>query len=346
MKIRVFLFLLSYWKLGKNKNTKEQQMKPFVYITRKLPEEVVTPLREKYEVKMWDKEDVIVPRTVLLEEASKADALLTMLSDQIDEELLSVGEQLKVVANLAVGYDNIDIEAATKRGVTICNTPDVLTDSTADLTFGLLMAAARRIVEGAEFIKAGQWKSWSPLLLAGYDIHHKTIGIVGMGSIGSTVAKRATGFDMEILYHNRSRKMEVESELGATYCSFDELVERSDFIVCLTPLTAETKDLFTRDVFKRMKKTAVFVNASRGPVVNEQELYEALKEGDIAAAGLDVFDKEPIDETHPLLTLSNVVAIPHIGSASIETRMKMMNLCVENIDLILSGQEPKTHVNK
>lgn len=321
-------------------------MKPYVFITRKLPDEVIESLGAKYEVKMWEKEDVSVPRSILLEEASKADALLTMLSDQIDEELLSTGKRLKVVANMAVGYDNINIEAATKHGIMICNTPDVLTDSTADLTFALLMAAARRMVEGAEFIKAGEWKSWSPLLLAGHDIHHKTIGIVGMGNIGSTVAKRATGFEMEILYHNRSRKPEVEKELGATYCSFDELVERSDFVVCLTPLTPDTKHLFNREVFRRMKKTAVFVNASRGPVVHEQDLFDAMKEGDIAAAGLDVFDKEPIDSTHPLLTLSNVVAIPHIGSATIETRMAMMRLCVENIDAVLSGDAPKTLVNK
>jgi len=328
------------------KKEKLKQMKPYIFITRKLPDEAVELLRNKYEVKMWDKEDVAVPRSVLLEEAKKADALLTMLSDKIDEEIFLIGENLKVVANLAVGYDNIDIQKASEHGVAVCNTPDVLTDTTADLTFALLMATARRIVEAAEFVKEGKWKSWAPLLLAGHDIHHKTIGIVGMGSIGSTVAKRAKGFDMNILYHNRSRKMEVEAELGAIYCSFDELVESADFIVCLTPLTAETKDLFTKDVFKKMKKTAIFINASRGPVVNEEDLYQALEAGDIAAAGLDVFEKEPIDPAHPLLKLPNVVALPHIGSASIETRMDMMNMCVENIDLVLSGQESKTRVNK
>jgi glyoxylate reductase len=321
-------------------------MKPYIFISRKLPDEVIEPLRKNYEVGMWDKEDVAVPRSVLLEEASRADALLTMLSDPIDDELLSANTKLKVVANLAVGYDNIDIATATARNVAVCNTPDVLTDSTADLTFALLMATARRIVEAAEFVKNGEWKSWSPLLLAGHDIHHKTIGIVGMGSIGSAVAKRAKGFDMNVLYHNRSRKMEVESELGATYCAFDELIEKSDFVVCLTPLTPETKDLFTADVFKRMKNSAVFINASRGPVVDEKALYTALEVGDIAAAGLDVFDQEPIDQSHPLLALPNVVALPHIGSASIETRMTMMKLCVENIDAILSGEEPKTLVNK
>ena len=183
-------------------------------------------------------------------------------------------------------------------------------------------------------------------MLAGNDIHHKTIGIVGMGSIGSAVAKRATGFDMKILYHNRSRKPEAEKELGAIYTSFDDLIEQSDFVVCLTPLTKETEKLFSRDVFKRMKKTAVFVNASRGPVVDEEALYDALKSGEIAAAGLDVFVSEPIDQNHPLLELDNVVALPHIGSASIETRYGMMQMCADNIDAVLSGKEPKSLVNR
>lgn len=320
-------------------------MKPYIFITRKLPHEVVEPLKSKYEVNMWDKEDVVVPHSILLEEAKKADALLTMLSDPIDKEIFSQSDKLKVVANLAVGFDNIDVSTATEHGVAICNTPDVLTDTTADLTFALLMATARRIVEAAEFVKEGKWKSWSPLLLAGHDLHHKTIGIVGMGSIGSAVAKRATGFDMNILYHNRSRKPEVEAEIGATYCTFNELIEKADFVVCLTPLTEDTKNLFTRDVFRRMKDTAVFINASRGPVIVEQDLFDALKAGDIAAAGLDVFEKEPIDKDHPLLQLPNVVALPHIGSSSIDTRNTMMQLCVENIDAVLSGNKPKTLVN-
>jgi glyoxylate reductase len=321
-------------------------MKPYIYITRKLPDEVVKTIAEKYDVKMWEHEDIAVPREILLSEAGKADALLTMLSDRIDKEVLNAGNNLKVVANLAVGFDNIDIETASQEGIAICNTPDVLTDTTADLTFALLMAAARRIVEAAEVVKQGEWKSWSPLLLAGRDIHHKTIGIVGMGKIGAAVAKRATGFDMKILYHNRNRKFEYEQQLGAVYASFDELVQSSDYIVCLTPLTPETKNLFTREVFQKMKTSAVFVNASRGPVVDEQALYDALIEGDIAGAGLDVFEKEPIGADHPLLKLPNVVALPHIGSSSVDTRVTMMNLCLENITAVLEGGGPKTLVNK
>ncbi|PWW29674.1 glyoxylate reductase [Cytobacillus oceanisediminis] len=321
-------------------------MKPYIFISRKLPEDAVAILKEKYDVRMWDQEDVPVPYDIFLEEAKKADALLTMLSEPVNEEVLNAGERLKIVANMAVGYDNVDVEAASRLGVTVTNTPDVLNDSTADLTFALVLAAARRMVEAAEFVKEGSWKSWSPLLLAGQDVHHKTIGIVGMGNIGNTVAKRATGFEMEILYHNRSRKPDAEQELGAKYVSFDELLERSDFVVCLTPLTDETRNLFNRDAFKKMKKQAVFVNSSRGPVVNEQDLYKALQGGEIAAAGLDVFEEEPIGSGHPLLELKNVVAMPHIGSASMETRFAMMKLCVDNIDLVLSGNPPKTPVKK
>jgi glyoxylate reductase len=321
-------------------------MRPYIYITRKLPTDIVQVLHKHYEVGMWDKEYVPVPKDVLLKEVSKADALLTMLSDKIDSDVLEAGKKLKVVANFAVGFNNIDIKTATERGIAVCNTPDVLTDTTADLTFSLLLATARRIVEAAEYIKKDLWKGSSPLFFAGHDVHHKTIGIVGMGRIGETVAKRATGFDMNILYYNRSRKLEAERELGAQYTPFNDLVKQSDFIVCLTPLTEETKHLFTREVFQQMKPTAIFINVSRGPVVDEKALYQALVEGEIAGAGLDVFEVEPINASHPLLQLPNVVAIPHIGSSTIDTRITMMNLCMDNIMQVLAGEQPKTLVNK
>jgi glyoxylate reductase len=319
-------------------------MKPSIFITRKLPDTVIEPLNNEFEVEMWDKEDVPVPRDILLEKAADVSALITMLSDTVDTELLEHAPSLKVVANLAVGYDNIDLKAAKQKEVIICNTPDVLTDTTADLTFALLMTAARRIVEADRYIKEGQWKSWSPLLLAGVDIHHKTIGIVGMGSIGEAVARRAKGFDMNILYHNRSRKPEAEEKLGAVYMSLDELLTHSDFVVVLAPLTEETEGLFQKEQFQTMKKSAFFINAARGAIVNEEALTEALKTGDIAGAGLDVFVKEPIDSKHPLLSLDNVVALPHIASSSTETRLGMMNLCVENIMAVLKGDKPKTQV--
>ncbi|MDQ0273064.1 2-hydroxyacid dehydrogenase [Cytobacillus purgationiresistens] len=319
-------------------------MKPTIFITRKIPEDVIAPLKESYDVKMWDQEDVPIPHATLIEEVKHADALFTMLSENINQEVLAAGKKLKVVANMAVGYDNIDVAAAAELGITITNTPDVLTESTADLAFSLLLTAARRMVEASEFVKNGDWKSWSPLLLAGQDVHHKTIGIVGMGSIGKVVAKRAAGFDMNILYYNRSRKPDAEAELGAVYTDFEDLLSQSDFVVCLTPLTEETKNMFTKEAFQKMKRTAVFVNASRGPIVNEEDLAEALKTGEIAAAGLDVFVNEPISADHPLLMLNNVVAMPHIGSATKETRYDMMKLCVKNIDAVLSGKDPITAV--
>ncbi|MDQ0187494.1 glyoxylate reductase [Cytobacillus kochii] len=321
-----------------------ERMGKKLFITRKLPNEVIEPLQAKYDVEMWDKEDVVIPRHVLLEKVKDAEGLMTMLSEKVDEELFQHAPKLKVVANMAVGYDNIDIQAAERANVIITNTPDVLTESTADLTFSLLLATARRMIEAAEYVKNNQWKSWSPLLLAGHDVHRKTIGIVGMGSIGEVVAKRAKGFDMHILYYNRSRKKRAEEELHAQYVSFEELVSQSDFIVCLTPLTTETKNLFTKEVFQQMKPSAIFVNASRGPVVNEDDLYSALVEGEIAGAGLDVFSEEPISGEHPLLQLKQVVALPHIGSATTETRYKMMELCVQNIDRVFSDGTPLTPV--
>ncbi|RWZ54884.1 D-glycerate dehydrogenase [Halobacillus fulvus] len=318
--------------------------KPKVFITRKLPEEVVSPFRNQLDIDMWPEEEKAVPRQTMLEKCKDMDGVVTMLSDKIDEQLLGQAPSLKIVCNLAVGYDNIDLDAAQKHGVTVTNTPDVLTDTTADLTFGLLMATARRLVEANQYIKDGKWNHWSPLLLAGKDIHHKTIGIVGMGRIGEAVAKRATGFEMEILYHNRSRKQDAERNLGATYVEMDELLERSDFVVCMTPLTDETREMFDEQAFRKMKKDAMFINGSRGQTVNEGDLYDALVKGEIAAAGLDVFEKEPIGKDHPLLKLDQVVCLPHIGSASVETRHEMMKLCLDNLDLYFQEKQPKTVV--
>jgi glyoxylate reductase len=319
--------------------------KPYVYVTRKLPEETLKALKEIAEVGMWPHEEKAVPRDVLLKEAQKAEGLLTMLSDKVDGELLDNAASLKVVANLAVGYDNIDINKAKENNVTVCNTPDVLTDSTADLAFSLILATARRVVESANYVKEGKWNSWGPLLLAGADVHHKTIGIVGMGRIGEAVARRAKGFDMNILYHNRNRKPEAERNLDAEYKDFYDLLKDSDFVVCLAPLTAETKGMFNREAFQAMKNSAIFINAGRGASVDEEALVDALQNGIIAGAGLDVFEKEPIALDHPLLTMNQVVALPHIGSASVETRMKMAELASRNIASILNGKAAETPVS-
>ncbi|MED1862147.1 D-glycerate dehydrogenase [Fictibacillus nanhaiensis] len=318
--------------------------KPYVFITRKLPKETVSQLEQIAEVNMWPHEEKAVPREVLLKEIKKADGILTMLSDKIDSEVLDEASSLKVIANLAVGYDNIDVAAAKQKGITVCNTPDVLTDSTADLAFSLILATARRIVESANYVKEGKWNSWGPLLLAGADVHHKTIGIVGMGRIGEAVARRAKGFDMKILYHNRNRKPDAENSLDAEYKEFHELLKQSDFVVSLAPLTPETEGMFNQEAFQSMKDSAIFINAGRGATVDESALIEALHNKEIAGAGLDVFQQEPIEVDHPLLSMKQVVALPHIGSASVETRMKMAELACRNITNILDGKDAETPV--
>lgn len=320
--------------------------KPYVFITRKVPEHCLSALKEVAEIEMWPEEEEPVPYSILSEKAEKAAGLYTMLSDTVDKDLLLKAKNLKVVANLAVGFDNIDVAAATEKGVAVCHTPEVLSETTADLTFALLMATARRIIEAAEYVKEDKWKNWAPLLMAGADIHHKTIGIVGMGRIGKAVAKRASGFSMNILYHNRSRHAEAEEQLGAEYATFPDLIKRSDYVVCLAPLTEETKDLFTYDVFKNMKSSAIFINASRGGLVVEKDLEKALQEREIAAAGLDVFKDEPVSKNHPLLKFANVVALPHIGSASVETREEMAALASRNIATVLKGDRPEAIVNE
>ncbi|MDN9011727.1 2-hydroxyacid dehydrogenase [Brevibacillus laterosporus] len=317
--------------------------KPFVYVTRKVAEEAMSLLATIATVEVWDQE-YPVPRDILLEKAKRSDGLYVMLSDRIDREIIDAAPHLKVISTLAVGYDNIDLEACKERGIVVTNTPDVLTDATADLTFGLLMAAGRRFIEANRVLMNGEWKTWSPYFMAGQRIHGATIGIIGMGRIGEAVAKRAAGFDMRILYHNRSRRVEAEQTYGATYCSLPDLLCESDYVVLLTPLTEETKGLMGAEEFAMMKSTAVFINASRGATVDEEALYQALKQGTIWAAGLDVFQQEPIPTNHPLLSLPNVVALPHIGSATYETRDRMAMLVSENLVAVLSKDEAITPI--
>lgn len=317
---------------------------PTIYITRKLPESLLEPYRERFQIRTWDREETPVPKDILLKEAKQADGLLCMLSDKIDAEFLETNSQLKIVANLAVGYDNIDIKVAERLGKTVTNTPDILTETTADLAFALLMATGRRLVEAHHVIRKNKWRDWSPFFLAGTDIYKKTIGIVGMGRIGGAVARRAKGFDMPILYHNRSRNESLEKELGAKYVDFDTLLQEADYVVSLVPLTDETEQLFDAEAFQKMKQEAIFINVSRGAVVNEQDLIEALTTGEIRAAGLDVFESEPITADHPLFTLENVVCLPHIGSASYETRSKMIQLCMDNFEGYFYGDGALTPV--
>lgn len=315
-----------------------------IYITRKLPEEVVQPLREKFTVRMWEEEDIEVPVDVLKKEIAQADGLWTMISDQITREIMEGAPNLKVIANLAVGYNNIDVKAAKELGITVTNTPDVLTETTADLAFALLLASARRVTEAERVLRDGQWKSWAPMQLTGMDVFGSTLGVVGMGRIGEAAAKRAKGFNMDVLYYNRSRKLGAEEMYGFKYAELDDLLAKSDFVLIFTPLTEETRNLIGNRELKLMKETAILLNVARGGVVNEDDLYEALKNGDIWGAGLDVFETEPVPVDHPLLTLPNVTALPHIGSASINTRKAMMKLNRNAILAVLDGKTPNNIV--
>ena len=284
-------------------------------------------------------------REELLEATRGAAGILPTLTEKIDTEVMdAAGENLKVVANLAVGYDNVDLEAAAERGVVVTNTPEVLNETTADTAFMLMLAAARRLGEAERLLRSGGWDAWGPKQLTGPDVWGKTLGVVGFGRIGQAVARRARGFDMEVLYHDQYRIESAEKESGVRYVELDELLRTCDFISVHTPLTDETHHLIGATELGRMKSEAVLINTSRGPVVDEAALADALAEGRIFAAGLDVYEKEP--EVHAkLLELENVVLAPHIGSASVETRDRMAVLAAENIVAVLSGEEPKTPVN-
>lgn len=315
-----------------------------IYITRKLPEEIIEPLRKKFDVQMWHSETVGMTNEEIITNAKDAYALWTMLSDNIDRTLIESLPNLKVISNFAVGYNNIDIEAAKDRSIVVTNTPGVLTETTADLAFALLLATARRITEVEQEIRSGNWDSWSPMQYTGMDIFGATLGIVGMGRIGEAVARRAKGFDMNVLYHNRSRKLDAEETYGFTYAELDELLKQSDFVILLTPLTPETKGLIGERELNMMKETAAIINVARGGIVDEQALYEALASKKIWAAGLDVFEQEPVPVDHPLLTLPNVTVSPHIGSASIRTRQAMMQMNAKDIEAVLENREPQNRI--
>jgi len=316
-----------------------------VFVTRQLPNPIIERIQQVADVTMWEEEELPVPQDRLEKELEQADGVLCLLTETIDEKLLQRTERLKIISNMAVGYNNIDVTAASKKGIMVTNTPGVLTETTADLTFALLMATARRIVESSSYLKSGKWQTWSPFQLTGQDVFGSTLGIIGMGRIGEAVARRAAGFGMNIIYYNRNRNLEAENQLGVIYRDLETLLRQSDFVCILTPYSPETKNLIDREQFTWMKKTAVLINTSRGGVVNEDALYDALVRQQIWAAGLDVFEQEPVPLDHPLLSLSQVVALPHIGSASIQTRMRMAELAAENLIDGLQGKRPKYLVN-
>jgi glyoxylate reductase len=319
--------------------------RPKVYLTRKLPDEARTLVADACEVSEWSDELTAVPRDELLRNIADVDGVLTLLTERVDQEFLDAAPNCKVVANMAVGYDNADVAALTRRGVLLTNTPDVLTETTADLVWALMLSAARRIVEGSRVIKTDAWTTWSPMFMTGYDVYGATLGLVGAGRIGSAVARRAQGFGMTVLYHNRHRADELEAATGAQYRSFDQLLREADFVVCLVPLNPETRGMFGAEQFALMKPTSVFVNAARGPVVNEAELVEALERGRPWAAGLDVFEREPIGADHPLAQLANATIVPHIGSATVRTRTAMATTAARNLVAALTGAEVPNAVN-
>lgn len=320
-------------------------MKPTIFVTRPVPEETEAYLREHCLVDKWEG-DGPVPRDRLLERLGNAEGLLTS-GGKIDAELLDHAPRLRAVSNISVGYNNFDLAAMKARSIIGTNTPEVLNDTVADLIMGLVLSAARRIPELDRYVKEGRWRRGDDEILFGLDVHHKKLGIVGMGGIGEAVARRGKfGFGMSVLYHNRHRKPEAEAALDAVYHSLPELLREADFIVLMTPLTPETKGLIGAKEFALMKETAIFINASRGATVDESALVEALKSGKIYGAGLDVFEHEPVAPDHPLLTMPNVVTLPHIGSATEHTRNQMAMIAAQNLVLALKGHTPPNAVKE
>jgi lactate dehydrogenase-like 2-hydroxyacid dehydrogenase len=319
-------------------------MKPAILVTKRIYPEAIELLRAHAEVEYVDSDDGL-PASELAARIRGKQGVVSQLTDKFDAAFIATLDGLRVIANVAVGYDNIDVPAATRKRILVTNTPDVLTDTTADLTFALLLAAARRIVEGHHFVHSGQWRKWRIDLLVGHDVHHATLGIFGMGRIGQAVARRGAGFSMRLLYHDVERApAETENALGLEYVSAERLLRESDFVTLHVPLTPATRHLIGREQLRMMKPAAILVNTSRGPVVDEAALAEALESGVIAGAGLDVFEHEP--EVHPtLLKLDNVVLAPHIGSASIDTRRNMCLLAARNAVEALAGRRPPTPLN-
>jgi glyoxylate reductase len=318
--------------------------KPKVFVTRVIPEKGLELIREFCEVDVWQ-DRMPPPRQELLKHVRGTDGLLCLLTDRVDGDVMDTGgEGLTVISNLAVGFDNIDVPAATARGIPVGNTPDVLTDATADFAFTLLMAAGRRLLEADRYIRAGKWKTWDPMALLGVDMKGATLGLAGFGRIGKAMARRARGFDMRVIYYDPKDK-EPDPKIKATRVDFETLLRESDFISLHTPLTPDTRHLIDSQALSGMKPTAVLINTSRGPVVDLEALYEAMNEKRIFAAALDVTDPEPLPPDHPLYTLDNVIIAPHIASASRATRDKMAMMAARNLIAGLKGERLPNCVN-
>ena len=316
-----------------------------IYVTQPIPQAGLDLLRQAYPDFEMNPEERVLAQPELLEKVKNTDALLTLLTDKIDAALLdAAGPHVKIIANMAVGFDNVDLKTATARGIMVTNTPGVLTDATADHAWALLFAVARRIPESEKFLRAGKFKSWGPLLFLGGDIAGRTLGIIGSGRIGQAMAMKSRGFNMRVLYADEIANTKLEKEIGARKVDLETLLRESDFVSVHVPLLPTTKHLINATSLRMMKKTAYLINTSRGPVVDEAALAEALKNGVIAGAALDVFENEPA--VHPdLLKLDNAVLTPHIASATIETRSNMARIAAENLIACLNGQKPPNLVN-
>ncbi len=318
--------------------------RPRVYVTRRIPDAGLDLIRKTCDVTLWEGEEP-PPYPVLVDGVRDAEGLLCLLTDRVDDALMTAAPRLRVISQMAVGYDNIDVAAATRRGIVVGYTPDVLTDATADMAFALLMAAARRLVEGVDYIRAGRWRTWGPLTLLGRDVHGATLGIVGLGRIGRAVARRARGFDMRVLYYDCARDEAAEREFGPSCTDLDTLLAESDFVTLHVPLTPATRHLIGREQLRRMKPHAVLINTSRGGVVDQEALVEALQTGVIGYAALDVTDPEPLPPDHPLMKLPNAIVTPHIASASVAARDQMAIRAAQNLLAGLRGEVPPFCVN-
>ena len=318
--------------------------KPKVFISRMIPERPLRMIEAECEVTVWEG-DMPPSREALLAAVAEVDGLVSMLTERIDEEVLAAAPRLKVVSNFAVGYDNVDVAALTARGIPLGNTPGVLTEATADQAFALLLAAARRVVEGVEYVRGGEWRTWNPIQLLGSDVSGATVGIVGLGRIGHAFAKRAQGFGMKILYHGGSNEGFAQ-DVGAEKVGLERLLRESDFVSLHVPLTAETRHLIGERELGMMKSSAILINTARGGVVDPAALLAALQAGEIRAAGLDVTEPEPIAADHPLVDLSNCIVVPHLGSATLAVREKMGMLAAENVLAGVRGERLPNWVNE
>lgn len=317
--------------------------KPNVFVTRVLPEPGLNLLKEHCQIDVWP-DELPAPRPELLARVKDARGIVSLLTDRIDAEVMDAAPGLKVICNVAAGYDNIDLAAAKQRGIWVTNLPGVLTETTADLGFALLMAAARRLPEGRDYAKNGHWKTWGMTTLLGQDIHSATLGIAGMGRIGAAIARRGKGFNMRVIYHNRNRNEAAERELGAEYVSKEELLKQSDFLMLIMSYSPAARHFIDAAALSMMKPTATLINMARGGAVDTDALTHAMREKKVFAAALDVTDPEPLPAAHPLYQLDNVLIVPHLGSASVVTREKMSIMAAQNCIAGVMGQRPENSV--